>query len=216
MWDRLSEPWRVCLTNSWDSYCEGSVPIGAVIVDQDGKILSKGRNRWMASAKTNEKEIIGGQLAHAELNAILALDQSGVHMHTLELFTTVEPCPLCIGAICMAGIKTFRYAARDNWAGSANLLKASPYLQWKRIKAISPQDCELETVIHMFQVVEQLRSGHSRTEEVLEKWSLAYPENVHKGRLLFESRTLEKLCSEGVSAEQVVTTLYEKARVISS
>ncbi len=214
MWDRLSEPWQICLTLSWESYCEGSVPIGAVVVDRQGRLLSRGRNRRSVSSSINHKEITGSQLAHAELNALLALDPTRVEMRTVELYTVLEPCPLCIGAICMAGVKTIRYAARDNWAGSTNLLDASPYLHWKRISAIIPQDRELEMVIHMLQVVDQLRRDYSRTEEVLAKWSLDFPENVRKGRLLFESGELERMCKEDAPAEQGVNFIFERSRTI--
>ena len=133
MWDDLPEPWRVCLSLSWEAYCEGSVPVGAAIIDPQGSIIAQGRNRISATTGSVRDQIHGGQLAHAELNALLALDSSSTDVHAVELFTTVEPCPLCIGAICMAGVKSVRYAAHDTWAGSTNLLDASPYLKWKKI-----------------------------------------------------------------------------------
>jgi len=50
-WDRLSLPWQACLEEAWSAYCASTIPIGAVVVDADGRILSRGRNRidvyWM-------------------------------------------------------------------------------------------------------------------------------------------------------------------------
>ena len=146
MWTELAEPWQVSSGLSWESYCEGSIPIAAVIINPDGAILAQGRNRLGGQTPSSDREIIGGPLAHAELNALLDLDYSTVNPHQLTLYTTVEPCPLCIGAICMAGIKQVHFAARDGWAGSTNLLHASPYLRNKQIAAHGPDNERLETL----------------------------------------------------------------------
>lgn len=208
MWNDLSRPWQVCLGLSWESFCEGSIPIAAVITDPDGAILAQGRNRAGGQAAPARQEIIGGPLAHAEVNALLGLDYASVSPHDLTLYTTVEPCPLCIGAVCMAGLKTIRYAARDAWSGSTNLLEASPYLRWKRIEAIGPEGFGLETVVHLLQVEGQLRRGHPRAAEVLAAWEQVYPRDVRLGRLLYESGELQVLQEKKQSAEQVVSRLH--------
>jgi len=53
MWNMLIERWRVCLSLAWQSYCEGSVPIGSVVVDSEGNILSQGRNKKSVSLKSD-------------------------------------------------------------------------------------------------------------------------------------------------------------------
>jgi tRNA(Arg) A34 adenosine deaminase TadA len=73
------------------------VPIGAVVTDANGRILSRGRNR--INERDVESEYLHGQtLAHAEINALIALGVHGDKRHELALYTTVEPCPLCLGA----------------------------------------------------------------------------------------------------------------------
>ena len=81
--------------------------------------------------------------------------------------------------------------------------------KWKKIRAIPPQESELETIVHMLMVVEQLRSGHPRTEDVLEKWSAAYPDTIRRGRLLFASGVLERLRVAEASASEVVDYLHD-------
>jgi tRNA(adenine34) deaminase len=211
MWNSLIETWQACLVLAWESYCEGSIPIASVVVNSEGNIISRGRNRKSTPFEANENQIGGGPLAHAEINALLALDWSNTDPYAIELYTTVEPCPLCIGAICMSGVKKFRYAARDTWSGSTNLLNASPYLQWKSIQAIPPADPKLETIIHMMQVEGQLAHNHPRAKDVLRKWSEFYPEDVHKGRYLFDSGELTRMRSEGIPARDVIDRLYELA-----
>jgi tRNA(adenine34) deaminase len=214
MWDELIEPWQICLTLSWEALLEGSRPIGAVIVDAEGRIIAQGRNRASGLIESQEKQIVGGPLAHAEINALLALDLLNTDVHSVELFTTVEPCPLCIGAICMIGVKKVRFAARDSWSGSTNLLDASPYLRWKQITAIPPQNDELESIVHMLQVCDQLTLNHPRTEDVLNKWSAHYPENVRKGRRLFISGELVRLKEDSIPAKDAMNHLFELARTL--
>jgi len=44
MWDQLEKPWQACFELGWTSFKKGSFPIGAVIVDETGEIIAKGRS----------------------------------------------------------------------------------------------------------------------------------------------------------------------------
>lgn len=136
-WSELSPVWQACLEEAWNACCQGSVPVGAVVEDASGKIISRGRNR------IREREAPSGlaydnQLAHAELNALLALPRDSVDVHSCAIYTSLEPCPLCLGAIYMSGLRTIYYAAEDAYAGSTNLLGTTPYLTKKSIKVNGP------------------------------------------------------------------------------
>ncbi len=84
---------------------EGEVPVGAVVA-LDGEIVAVGRNR-------REKE--KNALAHAEIEAIDAACRrlGGWRLHKCELFVTLEPCPMCMGAIINARIKRLVFGASD-------------------------------------------------------------------------------------------------------
>lgn len=84
---------------------EGEVPVGAV-VSLDGEIVAVGRNR---------RETAKNALAHAEIEAIDAACRrlGGWRLHKCELFVTLEPCPMCMGAIINARIKRIVYGASD-------------------------------------------------------------------------------------------------------
>ena len=84
---------------------EGEVPVGAV-VSLDGEIVAVGRNR---------RETAKNALAHAEIEAIDAACRrlGGWRLHKCELFVTLEPCPMCMGAIINARIKRLIYGASD-------------------------------------------------------------------------------------------------------
>lgn len=94
-----------------DSAAEiGEVPIGAVVVC-DGEIVSAG---------FNTRETDKNALCHAEIKAIDAACKKlgGWRLHKCEIFVTLEPCPMCAGAIVNSRIKRVVYGARDEKAGA--------------------------------------------------------------------------------------------------
>ncbi len=101
---------------------EGEVPVGCVVV-WDGKIVGRGRNR-------REKD--KNALCHAELEAINQACQTlgGWRLWKATLYVTLEPCPMCAGAMINARIPRVVYGARDEKAGSCGTLTnlfALPY-----------------------------------------------------------------------------------------
>ena len=88
----------------------GEVPVGAVIV-KDGKIIAVGRN--MREQKQNA-------LSHAEIEAInnACKELKSWRLDDCELYVTLEPCPMCTGAIINSRIKTVVFGAYDSKAGS--------------------------------------------------------------------------------------------------
>ena len=89
---------------------EGEVPVGAVIVKED-TIIGRGRNR---------RESIGNALAHAEIEAINEACQTlgGWQLVDCTLYVTLEPCPMCAGAIINARIPRVVQGACNIKAGS--------------------------------------------------------------------------------------------------
>ena len=88
---------------------EGEVPVGCVIV-REGRIIGRGRNR---------REGTHNALAHAEIEAIDDACRTLGSWRLLDttLYVTLEPCPMCAGAIINARIPVVRYGARDAKAG---------------------------------------------------------------------------------------------------
>ena len=101
---------------------EGEVPVGAVVV-RAGEIISEGRNR---------REKNKNALAHAEIEAIDAACRTlgGWRLPGCELFVTLEPCPMCAGAVINSRIVRVVFGAYDSKAGSLGSLTnlaALPY-----------------------------------------------------------------------------------------
>ena len=105
---------RLALREAERAARHGDVPIGAVIV-LDGEVIA---------AAGNERELRQSPVAHAEM---LAIEQAAAHMGSWRLLNTVlyvtlEPCPMCAGAIVQARIPRLVYGATDEKAGAAGTL----------------------------------------------------------------------------------------------
>ena len=89
---------------------EGEVPVGAVVV-RDGVIVGRGRNR---------RETEKNALCHAEIEAIDEACRAlhGWRLWQCELYVTLEPCPMCAGAILNARLPVVVFGAFDPKAGS--------------------------------------------------------------------------------------------------
>ena len=113
---------RRALALAAEAAAEGEVPVGAVVVFR-GEEISCGRNR---------RERGKNALAHAELEAIDGACRAlgGWRLWQCELYVTLEPCPMCAGAIINARIPRVVFGARDPKAGSCGSvadLFALPY-----------------------------------------------------------------------------------------
>lgn len=89
----------------------GEVPVGCVVVDENGEIIGKGRNR---------REETHDALAHAEVEAIqeACVARGNWNLSGCSLFVTLEPCPMCAGAIINSRIGTVVYGAKERSSGS--------------------------------------------------------------------------------------------------
>ena len=105
---------REALDLAAQAAAEGEVPVGCVIVDGD-QIVGRGRNR---------RESKKNALCHAELEAIneACSTLGGWRLWRCTLYVTLEPCPMCAGAIINARIARVVYGASDAKAGSCGSL----------------------------------------------------------------------------------------------
>jgi tRNA(adenine34) deaminase len=214
-WDTLSIPWQAAFREAWEAYCNGTIPIGAVIADAEGNILSVGRNRIEDKA-ASDNQIYGNELAHAEINALLALKMGYKECRDrrVALYTTMEPCPLCMGALYMSDVKILHYAARDPWAGSVNLLGTTPYLSRKPIQVVAPFDSALEdifTAMHTEHAL-QFYGEVILSSPFYEKVRAELPTGVDMGLALFRSGEL--IGAKAKNAKEVFEFLWGKRGAI--
>jgi tRNA(Arg) A34 adenosine deaminase TadA len=151
--------WRRCFQLAWDAHLGGSNPIGALVADPDGHVVSTGKSA--VRAPLDGVTIHHNELAHAEVNALLGLDNRK-HPKAIArdytLYSTMEPCPLCFASLYMSDVETLRYAARDPFGGSTNLLGTTPYLSRKTRHIHGPVDV-LESVSIFLFVYHDLVTG---------------------------------------------------------
>lgn len=101
---------RLALELAAEAAAEGEVPVGAVIV-REGAVVGVGRNR---------RERARNALAHAEIEAIADACRrlGGWRLFGSTLYVTLEPCPMCAGAIINARVARVFYGARDAAMGA--------------------------------------------------------------------------------------------------
>lgn len=90
----------------------GEIPVGCVVVDGEGRVIGRGRNR-----REERRSVCG----HAEIEALedAARCRGDWRMDDCALFVSLEPCPMCAGAMIMSRLGTLVYGAREEHTGSA-------------------------------------------------------------------------------------------------
>lgn len=102
---------RRALALAQEAAAAGEVPVGCVIVGPDGEIIGRGRNL---------REETGDACAHAEILAIREACRAlgDWRLEGCTLYVTLEPCPMCAGAVINSRIPTVVYGAKDALTGS--------------------------------------------------------------------------------------------------
>ena len=103
---------RMALDLAAEAAAAGEVPVGCVIADAAGDVVGRGRNR------REETRAVSG---HAEMEAIDAACRArgDWRLDDCTLYVTLEPCPMCAGAMLNARLGTLVYGAREPLSGSA-------------------------------------------------------------------------------------------------
>ena len=102
---------RLALEEAQKAYDLEEVPIGAVLVDSEGEVVARGHNM---------REVWHDATAHAEMIAIreACAKEGRWRLSGLTLYVTIEPCPMCAGAIVMSRVDRVVYGSTDARAGA--------------------------------------------------------------------------------------------------
>ena len=197
MWKDLSAPWRAAFEEAWEAFRAGSVPIGAALCDGSGEIVLRDRNR------SNEAATVNRRISHAEANLLRRLDTTVGDLYSLTLYTTMEPCPMCMGTAVMAGIRHLRSASRDPYCGMVHLAESEPYYAEKRLDyTFEGGDTErVQMTVQSYRELRYVDGGAS--PKVLDKFEAYLPEAVAAARELYAARELERLAEAGADAGEV-------------
>ena len=157
------EMMRQALVLAQEAADEGEVPVGCVITLGD-RVVGRGRNR---------REVSKNALAHAELEAIndACKTLGGWRLWQCTLYVTLEPCPMCAGAIINARIPRVVYGAKDQKAGSCNSvidLFSLPYNHKPVVEqGLLEEECSA-ILSRFFQDLRQRRKKKRKSDFILE------------------------------------------------
>ncbi|MGH1549743.1 tRNA adenosine(34) deaminase TadA [Leifsonia poae] len=106
------EQWmRAALDDARLAFVTGDVPVAALVLDEEGRVIGRGRN---------ERELRHDPTAHAEVLALrdAAATRDDWHLEGCTLVVTLEPCVMCAGAVLAARVPTVVFGAWDEKAGA--------------------------------------------------------------------------------------------------
>ena len=124
---------KEALRQAAQAEAEGEVPVGAVIVCR-GRIIGKGHNMT---------ERLNDPTAHAEMIAITAATEAmgGKYLNDCTLFVTVEPCPMCAGALAWSQIGRVVYGASDPKRGFSLFSPSLMHPKTEVVSGVLAEEC---------------------------------------------------------------------------
>lgn len=152
---------RVALNFAKEAVVSGDVPVGAIIV-RDGEIIASGKN-------CREKN--GSATGHAEIDAInAACEKLGRwRLSDCELFVTLEPCPMCAGAIINSRMKRVVFGAFDEKSGACasviNLFELPFNHRPEIVGGILAGECK-KTLTAFFQNLRKTKGLEKKSEKI--------------------------------------------------
>ena len=105
----MDEFMKVALDEARAGLAEGGIPIGAVLVDNDGSMAATGRNRRLQDSAC---------VMHAEINCLYNAGKTIQDFRGMTMYSTLMPCHMCAGAIVQFGISRVVVAESENFGES--------------------------------------------------------------------------------------------------
>lgn len=205
-WEELALPWRSAFSLAWEAYRVRTVPVGAVLVDGAGRVVARGRNHVYGDTGA----VLGGVLAHAEVVALARLSPTERH-EDLTLYTTHEPCSLCVGAATAATIGSLHYAGSDPYAGAAaSPLPANPHVRRLPLAMVGPLPGPFGLLASVLPVELFLRinpDGH-----LVKTYRAAAPDVVEAAEALLASDVLRRASGRRSRLDSVLPQIWDVLR----
>ncbi|MCL2187164.1 MAG: nucleoside deaminase [Defluviitaleaceae bacterium] len=204
---QLPTPWQLTFDLAWESFKQKSLPIAAVIADTAGNIVSTGRNQIFEKTFTNRK------MAHAEMLALINLEyEAHPDIRQYTMYTTTEPCPMCMGTIVMSDVRKVRIAMADPWAGATDMCKHLPYVASKNTDIIfEGGTAEAITAILAAHMELEIDNG-APLNPVAARLKEHQPKAFAVGEKLYAQGTLRTLADKGCgfsAAFEAIKLMYD-------
>lgn len=217
-WSELAPPFRRSVELAWESCSSSTFACGAVITDPAGNVVAEGRNR-VFDQPSGEYPLEGTALGHAEMNA-LARVPAGVALNDCTLWSSLEPCLMCLASALLSSVGEIRFLAPDPlWDGVEGLPSLNAFVErrWPLHHeahdgpwAVLGQTMALHLLAFWRPADSQALAAHDRSE----------PEVAALVRQWVGDQTLVDLASAGATVTEVLAAVWddvsEAARVRDS
>lgn len=118
-WNALGEPWQLAFDQAWQAFVDDCCPVGAVVLDDHGAVVALAHNR-VRSDSTPPRELADTRIAHADVNAYAQIPTITQHVPA-AVYTTIEPCLLCLGASLAMQVREIHFAASESFGGATSV-----------------------------------------------------------------------------------------------
>lgn len=217
VWNQVVFPWQVAIEQAWLAYCAGSLPIGAAIVSPDGQIIATGRNRMSDGA--NDGDLLHLRqhfMAHAEQNAFISLGKLIREQPTIKkqiagcvLYTTLEPCDMCVGTLIQSGVKHVQYLVPDPSGGAIDTLTATLHTRQKHIAVHGPQPGAAANIVLALLTIITMQAGMTMPEDVI-AFLHDFEDGLTLGKMLADSGELAQFREQQIPVSSLYNALFER------
>ncbi|MFZ2467851.1 MAG: nucleoside deaminase [Parvibaculum sedimenti] len=198
LFQTLSEPWKVAVQQAWQACRAGTLPIGSALADRSGRVVACGHNLRLADHATHP--FAGSSVAHAEILTLGSVKHKAA-LQDFVLYSTLEPCPMCAGAIRMAGVGRVCFASRDPLAGGMDLFRSNKYMQAGRCDIQPPGSRLLEDLLIALLMERLINLAPDGVGRSIGTWSAISPGAVAFGQWLARGGVIEDMRRRNVPVE---------------
>lgn len=204
MWDEIAEPWKMAFLLGWEAFKNGSIPIGAVIIDEIGNTISMGRNRLYEQGTLNPK------IAHAETECLSKLDLSKYHnVKQYTLFACMEPCPMCFGTIVMSNFRKLKVAAKDSYCGAVHYCEIDSYIKSKNMQ-VEFELGALQAVQLTLQSYFEIKACNGNVNRIVDIFSQDSPEAVRIAKTFYNEKYLDFCAHSNTEFKDVFNSIISR------
>ena len=203
--NEIEKGFRLAFSAALEAYRRGSTAIGCAVMNAD-ECVSIGWNSIYTS--DNHEKINRHNLAHAEINAILkAGSGSNTDVSGYTVYSTMEPCIMCFGAIVMCYYKKLKFAALDPYAGATRLNVQHNY----DLEIHGPFD-GLQNIQVALSVYRGLKLNMSFVYRTIEYYNNICESGVNLGKRLYEDAVFNDMINQKVCVpdEELFDYMFEK------
>lgn len=198
----LEKGFQIAFEAAIQAYRRGSIPIGCAVMNDRGACVATGQNSVYAD--DSEECVNGHHLAHAEINALLKVQERPAD--SLTVYTTLEPCIQCFGALVMGRYGRIRFAALDPYGGATRVEVPNLYMQ-ERLPQVEGPAPALQRLQIALMVCRRLSLDFAHNGRFLDLYRTYCADGVALGEQLLGDAAFAALLAGNAPAGEVLAYL---------